>query len=248
MSFISVLRIVVLSLCLLLGLAILGITAHITALTTPSSTGDPIFFDFEGLGLVTGSLSTIFIPTMLVLGAIRHGAFLSMIAVELCVLGLIWVLWLANAAVLTEWSQIFFPDGCGVFISGSLDFTVCQEFFALKGLSFTSWLLLMIYSGILLVLALVSRSRGDRVWTVSVSQATFSAPPKEFAIDASVQPLSVNNIGSVNNPYSASNIQMPGGQQFQYPSGTSSSGILQTGVPTQQIPVMGQQHPQYPQV
>ncbi|KAF8896064.1 hypothetical protein BD779DRAFT_559736 [Infundibulicybe gibba] len=47
-----------------------------------------------------------------------------MIAVELCVLGLIWVLRLANAAVLIEWSQIFFPDGCGVFLSDSLGFTL----------------------------------------------------------------------------------------------------------------------------
>ncbi|KAF8896065.1 hypothetical protein BD779DRAFT_559794 [Infundibulicybe gibba] len=258
MSFISILRLIVLNLCSVFGLAILGITAHLTALTTPSSTGDPIFFDFEGLGLVTGSLSTIAIFTMLVHGATRNNSFASMIVVELCVLGLIWILWLANAAVVVEWTQLLYPDGCGVFFSHSIEFTVCQELFAIEGLSFSSWLLLMIYTGILLVLSLMGRSRGNPIWTVSVNQANFSAPSgeREVATGASVQQPSANNIGSVNSPYSAGNIPMHGSQQFQYPPGTSSSsGIPQASVPMQQTSytaLMGQQqhpqHPQYPQV
>ncbi|KAF8896063.1 hypothetical protein BD779DRAFT_1667929 [Infundibulicybe gibba] len=155
-----------------------------------------------------------------------------MIAVELCVLGFIWILWLANAAVLAQWTQIIYAGGCGVFPS-ALDFTICQHFLAAEGLSFVSWLLLMIYTGILLVLSLKSESR---VWTVSVNQANFSASSGDrgVATGASAQQLSTNNIGSVT-AHTALAVPMHGSQQFQYPPGTNSSpGMPQASAPMQQ--------------
>ncbi|KAF8896066.1 hypothetical protein BD779DRAFT_1493794 [Infundibulicybe gibba] len=177
-----------------------------------------------------------------------------MIAVELCVLGLIWALWLANGVVAVHWIQVLYPFGC----SDLPPFVVpiCHEFHVIEGLSFASGILrallilpshahpqlvwiVVIYSGILLCFAMVGRSHGNQVWTVAVSQANFSAPSKEDIIGAGTQ-LPGNHIGSVVNPYVVG-------------SGPISGVSPTTGYMTQQafiapLAAGPQQRPPYPEV
>ncbi|KAG6875479.1 hypothetical protein C0992_003705 [Termitomyces sp. T32_za158] len=91
---------------------------------------------------------------MLVVGIIRRGAFTSMVAVELAVLTVLWVLYLAAGARTAEVKDELFPFGCNAFE-----------------------LNLFLYTVTLLVFAFIGQSRGNAVWTASVNEASFLAQP-----------------------------------------------------------------------
>ncbi|KAG5340889.1 hypothetical protein E4T56_gene8201 [Termitomyces sp. T112] len=169
MSFISIFRLAALSLSLFLGLVVLGLTAHWIQVTT--TVADETF-DFEIVAIVAGILTVLTLPVMLVVGLIRRGAFTSMIAVELSTLTVLWVLFLTVGALTAQWNKILYPFGCG----DTFDLNInqqgwCREFLAIMGSSFVVWIVLLLYTVTLLVMALIGKSNGHTVWTVSVEEA-----------------------------------------------------------------------------
>ncbi|KAF5382225.1 hypothetical protein D9615_004267 [Tricholomella constricta] len=172
MTFISVFRIVALSLSLFCGLVVLGLTAH----WTQGTLAGRLLYDFEIVALIAGAFTALVLPMMLVLGLIRRGAFTSMIVVELSALTVLWVLYLVVGALTAQWSNIFYPFGCSDLLRGA---GWCREFFAIEGFSFIAWITLFLYTLTLLVYSLISQSRGNNVWRSAVSETTFFTPPSQ---------------------------------------------------------------------
>ncbi|RDB25683.1 hypothetical protein Hypma_006884 [Hypsizygus marmoreus] len=205
MTFIAIFRYIALGMALFFGLIALGLTAH----WTKGSLAGNIFFDFEIVGIIAGGLSALAIPVLLVVGLIRRKAFTSMIIVELPVLTVLWVLWLATAAVVSQWGNVFYPFGCGDFLPGSDAW--CRELFAIEGMSFIIWIALFLYTLTLLIFSLIGRSRGNPVWTVSANEAIFFDRP---GTDQTFVPT----YGSTGAPIDTGLYAMPPlVQQFQHP-------------------------------
>ncbi|KAG6827430.1 hypothetical protein H0H92_011831 [Tricholoma furcatifolium] len=237
MSFISIYRIVSLNLincsfkglALLLGLVILGLASHWTQITT-SLLNTPTIYDFEIVALLAGALTALILPVMLVVGAIRKGAFTTMIAVELPTLTVIWVLFLVIGALTAQWKDVFYPFGCGdTFDLSTIQQGWCNEFYAIFGLSFVVWIILFLYTVILLIFSLIGQSRGNVVWTTSVSEANFFATREQGFNPGLMQGGSAavyQNTGATT-MYQNTGIVPPMPMQ-QYPS---SPALLNNGLP-----------------
>lgn len=170
-SYLYIFRNLTFSLCLTFSLANIGLVAY-----WATSFQDTLL-DFEIVGLLAGGLSALVFPVFLIVSAIRKNAGITMIAVELSVLLVIWVLWLTNSILVMQWGQLFYPFGCSVlfysiYIAPDSDW--CTEFFAIEKLSIVIWVFLLIYWLTILVSAVVSQSRGNsKVWTTPVKEAVF---------------------------------------------------------------------------
>ncbi|KIL01012.1 hypothetical protein PAXRUDRAFT_821019 [Paxillus rubicundulus Ve08.2h10] len=178
MGAISVIRIVVLALSTVFSVVVLGLAAHLLWLT---SYWFAIYFIFCALGVAAAGLSLLTLPVMLVTDFIRRGAFTSMVVVELVWLFILWILWVATAAEAVNTSTYYFPYGC---IDGGdpIVLQACHEVQAIEAFSFLVFIILLVYTVLLLISALVAASRGDRVWLSSVRETTFfrsSNPPAQ---------------------------------------------------------------------
>lgn len=167
MTFISVFRIVTLSLSLFFSIVTLGLAAHWTQGSTVLA--DTVF-DFEVVALLAACACVLILPVFLVVAAIRKGAFTTKIVVELPTLFVLCILWLVAAALTAEWSGVLYPFGCAGLLDGS---SWCQQFMAIEGLSFVTWILLFIYTATLLTYSLMAHSRGNQVWYQGVNETTF---------------------------------------------------------------------------
>jgi len=218
MSLISVLRLAALCISLLFGLVVLGLAAHWTQGTVAGSTEISILFNFEIVALLAGSLTILTLPVMLIVGATRRGAFTSMIVVELSVIAALALLWLISGALTADLGNTLYPVGCNDVLPDGISW--CRQFFAIIGLSFVTWILLMAYGIVLLTFTIIAQTKGRSLWKVGVNEAVFSGP-------ASTQPFQ-NYQGE---PGKEGIYGMPVGtplvapQQYQYPPG---------GVPTMQ--------------
>ncbi|KIJ92592.1 hypothetical protein K443DRAFT_135246 [Laccaria amethystina LaAM-08-1] len=167
-SYLYIFRNFTFSLCLTFSLANIGLVAHWTQATLFQDT----LVDFEIVGPVAGGLSALVFPVFLIVSAIRKNAGFTMIAVELSVLLVIWVLWLTNSVLVIQWGRLFYPFGCSALFSPASDW--CTEFFAIAKLSIMICVFLFIYWLTILVSAVVSQSRGNsKVWTTPVKDAVF---------------------------------------------------------------------------
>ncbi|KAL0953221.1 hypothetical protein HGRIS_004474 [Hohenbuehelia grisea] len=159
----TITRWAVFGLVLLFALVVLGLDGHITNLTTSRGSS----FAFEGLGIATACFTLLTLPVMLVIGLLRTGAFSSMVAVEIGWLSILWVLWLATAALSISEVNNSFIGGCSAYLSFFR--TICNQLSAVAGLAFVNWLLLMAYTITLAVLAILSNGQGHpNVWTTDV--------------------------------------------------------------------------------
>ncbi|KZP21764.1 hypothetical protein FIBSPDRAFT_860387 [Athelia psychrophila] len=163
-------RTVVFSLSILFSVIVLGLAANYTS---ESQSIGGITFDFAALAIATAVLTLVALPVMLIIDAVRSGAFTSMIVTELVTLLVLWVLWLATAAYTTNIFDLpfLFDGSCSYVFDDYLP--TCHEFQALMAFSYLTWLLLMVYSGIVLVMAIIGANRGERTWTTSVKEAGF---------------------------------------------------------------------------
>ncbi|KAF9466509.1 hypothetical protein BDZ94DRAFT_1251091 [Collybia nuda] len=171
MSFISIIRLIAFCLSLLFAIVTLGLSAR---WTQASNELLGILYNFEVVALLAATLTLVIIPTLLTVAAIRKNALTSMIAVEIPVLGALWILWLIAAALTADVSGVFYPFGCVDQLGSGVAF--CRQFMAIEALSFLNWLLLMVYSIILLTFTLIAQSRGNNVWRLSVNEAVFFLP------------------------------------------------------------------------
>ncbi|KAK0206067.1 hypothetical protein DFS33DRAFT_1312058 [Desarmillaria ectypa] len=227
MSLIAILRLTALVVTLVFSVIILGLSAHITYLTT---TFYGAYFTFAAMSIATATLTILTLPVMIAIDVTRKGAFTSMVVVELSWLGFLCVLWLTSAALTSDANANTFVSGCGYFNVG-LD-QACKEFNAIEAFDFLNWLILIGYTITLIVFAIIAVNRGNRgVWTSSTTATDFFAsgvgghsgagtvaPEKvNYAPAQSAQPSVVQYPPQSLSAYSTQQQQQPHTQQSSYP-------------------------------
>ncbi|ESK89991.1 hypothetical protein Moror_7943 [Moniliophthora roreri MCA 2997] len=238
LSWISIARLVTLSLGLLFGFVSIAIGGHMLSLTA-------LTYDFEGLAVACGVFNLITLPVFLVMGILRKGTFLTMNVVEIPVLGFLTVLWLAESILLTQAGSFFFASTACGNVRFAIDRTFCQEISALQGLSFVLWIFFFGYVVTTITFCIIGKSRGNDVWLVSATEAKYfevnaTAPQNEgtMMMAPGVQPQ-----------YTGVPQQVPQ-QQYQaaqqYPSPAPSQGNPVYAQPQQQYsPAPTSQHTGY---
>ncbi|TEB33489.1 hypothetical protein FA13DRAFT_157333 [Coprinellus micaceus] len=138
--------------------------------------------DFEIATYAIGGFSEIVIAGLLFAGLKEEFAFFARIGVELPTLSVVWVLWLVNCILLYPWSAEMYPGGCDAMTEYGKN--RCHEYVALGILSLLNWLLLLLYTTILFICACIGRTRGNRIWSRSVKEASFFShlPPAPTSV------------------------------------------------------------------
>ncbi|TFK36711.1 hypothetical protein BDQ12DRAFT_736793 [Crucibulum laeve] len=157
-------RNLVLCLSLIFAIAVLGLSA-----SWINATREVAITDFEILALVTSSLTVVLASLWLVVGQLRKNATFTRIATELCLIFVLWSLWLSTGALVVVWSSLLYPFKCADFTPTGKSF--CNQFFGIEGLSFLNFVLLKVYWWTLLIMTL--RSNEAVAWTTSVRHADF---------------------------------------------------------------------------
>ncbi|KZP15116.1 hypothetical protein FIBSPDRAFT_896022 [Athelia psychrophila] len=185
-------RTVVFSLSSLFALIVLVLAANY------ARWADESIYDYTALAITTAMLTIITLPvipaatrelitqgTRLIIDAMRSGVFTSMIFTELVTLFVLWVLWLATAAYITSIFYLFFDAKCNG-VSDDYSFSVsaaaCHQMQAIIAFSYLTWILLMVYYGVILVMGFIGANRGQRTWTTSVKEAGFFSPGPRYAL------------------------------------------------------------------
>ncbi|KIL67254.1 hypothetical protein M378DRAFT_159655 [Amanita muscaria Koide BX008] len=151
------------------SLIVLGVSAYLISLTEQVG----FYYTFMAFAVAIAALTLITFPPLLIISFIRKGALFNYIIVEVGVLGLFWVLWLATASY-TANTLVLLPLDCN-FIDPSF-VTSCHELQAIHAFSWLNWLILTAYWPFLLVMALIQQNRGNPVWTKSVGEVDMFAP------------------------------------------------------------------------
>ena len=122
---------------------------------------------------------------------------------------IIWVLWLATAADTAQFA-LGYTSVCSrySYLLSVIETKLCHEYQAIEGFAFLIWMLrefttvcfmsylnlplvnfaVMVYSIIVLVMAIIGSSRGYKTWTNSVKNANFLGPTEEVVPPAEIQP------------------------------------------------------------
>ncbi|KAF5328535.1 hypothetical protein D9758_007412 [Tetrapyrgos nigripes] len=168
----STLRLGVLGITIILSIIVLGITAHLTNLTT-KSLGRPA--PAEALALATAVLTLVFVPAMIIVDKTHKGTFFSMVVTELVVLGILCALWLATGAESAVTFIANFPDGCGPLSDFPNVFAVCKELQTVEAFSFINAFILLGYWSVLSICSLkaVPQCGQPKIWFTGVSEAGF---------------------------------------------------------------------------
>ncbi|KAJ6471731.1 hypothetical protein C8R47DRAFT_1077128 [Mycena vitilis] len=173
---ISTVRLVALSTVVVFSLISLGLAA---AFTATSIAFLDAYFTYAALAIATAGLTMLTVPAMIGLEKVRPGGPTSMIIVEISWLGFLSILWLSTGAETAQFTAVWF--GCGDAIAfgddDAIDLATCHEVSAIKAFAFLNWLVLMGYTGMLLVLSLMAANRKhSNIWTSSVANAPFNTP------------------------------------------------------------------------
>ncbi|KII96051.1 hypothetical protein PLICRDRAFT_65322, partial [Plicaturopsis crispa FD-325 SS-3] len=156
-------------LVLLLSIVVLGLAAHLTNITEEFF---EVYFIYAALSIAAAGLTILTVPVLIIVDIVRRGAFTSFVVVELSWLSLLWVLWLATGAY--TGSDNIFGATCD-YIDVDVN-NACHETNGIEGISLVIFILLFIYTTVLLVFAIIGSNRGHHVWTNTVKDATFLAP------------------------------------------------------------------------
>jgi len=182
------------------------------------------------LAIAAASLTLATLPLMLFLSIYRHGAFTSIVVVELLVTGILWILWLiaSGASAGNSDLHLFCRDAYYYYNLSRLQ--LCVETDILTAFSFINWIMLMILNITLFVLAIIQSKRGNNIWTGYVTDVNSSAPVTEEHVDP-VNPV---------NP------------QQSMTDGANPPPSVAYGDGAYRQPVLGQQYtaqqPQFPQI
>ncbi|KAG9050299.1 hypothetical protein FS837_006409 [Tulasnella sp. UAMH 9824] len=162
MTVLNIIRLVLFITTLVFSLIVLGILANFTHIT--SSVG--FYYNSFALGIATACLSLLFIGASLIIDRMRRGAITSLVMIELSWVGLLWVLWLATAASITDLG-IF--TTCGYYNS-EVEST-CHQYQAAQAFSFLNWLMLFGWWVTLLSFSIRAASNGvSGVWRTPVTE------------------------------------------------------------------------------
>jgi len=145
---------------------ILGIDAHIASVLGQAG----IVNSANVLCLVIALLTLFTLPPMLAISIMRKGHMVNMIAVELGVMAVLWVLWIAASALTTD--QLFLA--CD-FIFNDVVLN-CSEPLAVQAFAWLNWVIITKYIIILLILAILQQVRGNPVWTRPITNVDLFAP------------------------------------------------------------------------
>ncbi|KAJ7254554.1 hypothetical protein C8J57DRAFT_1347212 [Mycena rebaudengoi] len=177
----SLVRLIALTVVSVFSLITLGLAG---SLITTTMKFFNTYFPYAALGVAVAVLTLLSVPTMLVLEIVRPGSPSSWIITELSILPFLSILWLATGANTAEMSPGFlflYLDGCasGAFLGTTFgaDTGACQKTSAIEAFAFLNWIILMGYSGMVLVLALIASNRKQpAVWKSSVAELPMGAP------------------------------------------------------------------------
>ncbi|KAF8559976.1 hypothetical protein OG21DRAFT_1429300, partial [Imleria badia] len=150
----------------LFSIIVLGVTANLIALIQQYYNETATF---SILAITVAALSLVTLSVMLVVDFLRHGAFMSMIVVELGWLFILCVLWVATAGETVSRFNISFPEGCdfrNTLLNGA-----CQQVQVVQAFSFLNFIILLLYTIVLCVMAGIAASRGQDVWLSSVKES-----------------------------------------------------------------------------
>ncbi|KAF5393691.1 hypothetical protein D9757_000362 [Collybiopsis confluens] len=205
MAFLPVMRTTVFSLALTCSLIVVALSAHFTWVTTTFADG--AYFASVVLALAAAGLSIITLAIMIAVDLTRKGAFTSKVLTEVVWIFVLWVMWIAAAAFLTEDQELL---GVGVGCEDALFPSACQEYNAIEAFSFLAWLALLAYNITLLIYAIVGSSRGTSPWSSSVREGLLvsreAGPEKQY-------PMGTGGTFASSAPTSV----YPPQQQQQYP-------------------------------
>jgi len=169
LTVVRVIRFGIFGLVSFFSIIVLGLGAHIAHVFAVAQ----VPFDSAGLGIAVSLLTLISFIPMLVLSFVDKVLWVNMVAVEVGWLGILWVLWLATAALANNDLGRIFLGAC--YLVGA-DVT-CSELLGFQALAWLNWVLLFKYTIVLIALTIFQHVRGNRVWTAPVYQVDFFAPP-----------------------------------------------------------------------
>jgi len=159
----QLLHFAVLGILLFTSLILLGVSASVVNATAG-------LFPPANFALAVSLLTLISLGPILAIDFLRRGAVTSFIFVELIWAGFLGLLWLAVAS---DWSSIFGPVDCDSFFDG-VDDSLCHQEQTVEAFAWINWLTAWGWLGIVLVLSIISASRGNRrVWFAPVGEANF---------------------------------------------------------------------------
>ncbi|KIO30964.1 hypothetical protein M407DRAFT_144298 [Tulasnella calospora MUT 4182] len=162
MTVLNTIRLVIFVTALCFSLIVLGILANFTNITSQNG----FYYQAFALGIATSLMTFLLVGASLIIDRLRRGAITSLVMVELAWVGLLWVLWLATAASITDLG-IF--TSCGYFNS-EVEST-CHQYQAAQAFSFLNWLMLFGWWIALLAMSIRAASNGiSGVWRTPVTE------------------------------------------------------------------------------
>ncbi|KAI9058799.1 hypothetical protein FKP32DRAFT_1614607 [Trametes sanguinea] len=170
MTWLQYVRLITLGVSVLCGIIVLSLASHLTSLSIKYFED---YYNFAVLSIAVGGLTMLTVPVMILIDFLRTGALTSMVLVELVWLSILWVLWIAAAALTADQTSAAFSS-CD-FVYPILN-QVCNETRAIEAFAFLAWIDLMAYTIILLVVALVNGTRGAPMWTTSIKERPSIVP------------------------------------------------------------------------
>jgi hypothetical protein len=208
-NYLSTARLVTFSTTILFSVIVMSLSADLISLNPAD------ILNFSALALATSLLSMFTVAIMLVVDVLRQGSFFSYIVVEIVWLSILWVLWLSSGSY-AAWTDgqltSLFPgeSNCDFgFFANAGATQGCHEIKGIMAFSFLTWILLMTYTIVLVVLAIRSQERGNSAWTTGVRDGVlFYSIRKTTGGAAQVQTALATA------PYSLAPPQQPLPQQF----------------------------------
>jgi len=218
MAFLPILRLAVFIATLVCAVIVLGLSAHLTALTEEFLGG---YYVFAAMAIAVAVLTIITLPVMIGVDFARRGAFTSMVLVELIWIFILWVLWISAAALASQEDEFVFGDGNSCDFADSNIATGCHEFAAIEAFSFLAWILLMGYNITLLVYAIIGHTRGNRTWFSTVGDGLLTRRDDAPASGYQPNPMSDKqtpvSTGGAYSTTAPSTMQYPPQQQYAQP-------------------------------
>ncbi|KAG2137079.1 hypothetical protein DEU56DRAFT_697294, partial [Suillus clintonianus] len=162
-----------------LALVVIGLCAHIQSLISGYQN---VHLAFAAFGLAAGSLTVLSLPLFLIVGRVRRGAFVSMIAFEIVWFFILWAIWIGTASDAVAGRALYFPDGC-IYPDYPTSNQICYEITVVEAVAFIIFFSVFIYYDTIVLYAIIQAIRGRGIWTSSIAAASEApGPPPTSAL------------------------------------------------------------------
>ncbi|PVF95709.1 hypothetical protein CPB86DRAFT_827694 [Serendipita vermifera] len=152
MNTFAIIRLVFLGAVWTISIAVLGLAANSIALAVAQ------VWTYPTVALVAAILTHVVLTPMLIISCVTKNAYTSRVVVELAWVGILWILWLSSAVVIT--STPVFPYSCKVFQTdfGESAYADCMQFASLQMCAWANTALLFVYAVVLFIVARMNNS------------------------------------------------------------------------------------------